>query len=335
MRPTITLVLVALACAASFACGSSATPVSRGGPAAEAGADLASLDLPAGIAETSIGPIDVAPGVEKTVCITKRLGNTQDLAISGYTASLAPGSHHLILYTTNDTAENLTPTPCRPFVGLAGGDAVPLVLVNERKLEWKFPSGVAVEVPKNQMLRIEAHYINTSAADLMGLGAVSFQGTPKASAPSYVAADFLFWGTDSIHIPPGATYSTRPTFQAGTAGTHLVSISTHQHSLGTGIKVWASAQAGDMSRPIANDLDWSNPAWSLLSPTVDFDGTSGLTYQCDWNNTTPWTITFGESALDEMCFVGGYYYPGHGFDLKITGSPTAAAPSGTSDAGAD
>jgi hypothetical protein len=30
-------------------------------------------------------------------------------------------------------------------------------------------------------------------------------------------------------------------------------------------------------------------------------------------------VTFGESALDEMCFIGGYYYPGNGFDLRIQG----------------
>ena len=50
------------------------------------------------------------------------------------------------------------------------------------------------------------------------------------------------------------------------------------------------------------------------------NGTNGLSYQCDWNNTTKSTVTFGESALDEMCFIGGYYYPGHGFDIRIDGS---------------
>ena len=335
MRPAVKFVSAAISCLASSACGSSSTSHGASGSAG-ASSGLASLGLPSGVAEAAIEGIDVPAGVEKTVCITKRLGNTEDLAITGYTASLAPGSHHLILYTTKDTEENLTPTPCRPFIGLASADAVPLVLVNERKMQWAFPSGVAVEVAANQMLRIEAHYINTTASDLTGVGAVSFQGTPKASAPSYVPANFLFWGTTNINIPPGSTYSTGPMFQVGTAGTHLVSISTHQHSLGTGIRVWESAHAGDMGRSIANDLDWSNPAWSLLSPPIDFDGTNGLTYQCEWNNTTKWTITFGESALDEMCFVGGYYYPGHGFDLKISGGSMTAAPTGdSSDAGTD
>jgi hypothetical protein len=30
-------------------------------------------------------------------------------------------------------------------------------------------------------------------------------------------------------------------------------------------------------------------------------------------------VSFGESALDEMCFVGGYYYPSQGMDLCLDG----------------
>ena len=74
-----------------------------------------------------------------------------------------------------------------------------------------------------------------------------------------------------------------------------------------------------MSTQIANDLDWSNPSWNMLTPDFSFDGQSGLTYQCDWTNTTDEMVGFGESALDEMCFIGGYYYPGTSLDLCIDG----------------
>ena len=65
-------------------------------------------------ARTSIGPIDVGPGVEKTVCIVKGLGNADPLFVSNITGDLAVGSHHLIVYRTTDQ-ENLTPTPCPHF----------------------------------------------------------------------------------------------------------------------------------------------------------------------------------------------------------------------------
>ena len=118
-------------------------------------------------------------------------------------------------------------------------------------------------------------------------------------------------------MPAHATASTGQQFQTGIAGTHLILITTHQHRLGTHASVWESPAAGQLGRQIANDANWSDPALSPLSPVYDFDGTNGLSYQCDWNNTTDTDVHFGESALDEMCFFGGYYYPAQGLDLCI------------------
>jgi Copper type II ascorbate-dependent monooxygenase, C-terminal domain len=50
---------------------------------------------------------------------------------------------------------------------------------------------------------------------------------------------------------------------------------------------------------------------------LTFDGSNGVAYQCTWNNTTGQVITFGESALQEMCFMWMYYYPSHGFDMRF------------------
>jgi hypothetical protein len=256
----------------------------------------------------SIGPIDVPAGVETTQCIVVPLGNTQDVVVNRIDVDLAPGSHHLIVYRTS-AAEQTDPVNCSPFTGIAFGSDSPLILANKEQASFTLPTGVAQEIPANAMVKIEAHYINATANDLQGRGQVMLHTTPKASAPPYQPASFVFWGTTNITIPPNASFSTGPLFQAGPAGTHLTAITTHQHRLGTSAQVWASALPGDVSDPIADDKDWSNPSWRLLSPTVDFNGTNGLTYQCDWTNTTNQTVQFGESALDEMCFVGGYYYP--------------------------
>lgn len=265
---------------------------------------------------TGIGPIPVAAGQELTECIVIPLNNTEDVVVNGFDINLAPGSHHLIVYLTDDT-EALTPFACTPFAGIALGTDTPLVLANKLQETWTFPSGVAQDVPAQAMVKIEAHYINASANAIQGMGSVVFHAVPKASAPPYQPASFIFWGTSHIDIPPNGTFQTPQLFQQGIHGTQLTSITTHQHELGTGIQAWASAQQGDMSNRIADDLDWANPSWRLLAPSFAFNGTSGLTFQCSWANTTSQTVTFGESALDEMCFVGGYYYPASALDLCI------------------
>jgi hypothetical protein len=265
-----------------------------------------------------VGPITVPPSEEKTVCIVVPLGNTEDFLVHGYDATLAPGSHHLILYQTNE-ALRATPSPCVPFAGIALGTDTPLVFVNKLQENWAFPDDIAQRVPANARVKIEAHYINPSASTLQGQGAVTLHGEPASQASSLQEASFIFWGTVKIDIPPNASWSTGPLFQSGIAGTHLLNITTHQHRLGTGIQVWESSQAGQAGAQIANDRSWSNPSWRTLEPQFDFDGTNGLTFQCDWTNTTDQTVTSGESALDEMCFVGGYYYPGKKLDFCVAG----------------
>jgi hypothetical protein len=268
--------------------------------------------------QAAIGPIDVPAGVETTQCIVVPLGNTENLVMDGYDISLSAGSHHLIVYLTSDAAHS-DPVNCAPFTGLALGTDVPIAFANKENVDWSFPAGIGIDVPANQNIKIEGHYINATAADLQGTGTITFNATPQATHATYQPAGYAFYGTTNITIPPNSSFSTGPLFQSGPPNTHLVSISTHQHRLGTHAQAWASSTQGDMATQIADDHDWSQPAWTTLAPQFAFDGTSGITYQCDWTNTTDQTVSFGESALNEMCFAGGYIYPSHGLDLCLDG----------------
>jgi len=263
----------------------------------------------------------VPAGVETTKCIVAPFGNSAAVVIQGFDSTLALGSHHLIVYLTS-AAPNSTPVDCSPFVGVVTSNDVPLGIIDRKQVNFSFPTGVGVDIPAKANIRIEAHYINTTASDLQGSGLVTFHTIPKAGAPAYQPASFLFYGTKNISVLPNSSASTTPAggaplFQAGPSGTHYFLGMTHQHRLGTGVTLWASAQAGDTSHQLLDDKDWSNPSWQLFSPVFDFNGTSGLSYQCTWTNTTTSTVTFGESALQEMCFVGGYYYPSKGFQLCL------------------
>ncbi len=262
--------------------------------------------------QASIGPIPLSPSEETTVCMVMPLGNTEDVVLNGFDMKLAPGSHHLIAYLTTAAPTVPNTFSCAPFTGVAFGTDIPIAFANAEDVTFAFPKGVAMDIPANSNIKIEAHYINATSKPLQGQGQVTFHATPKSSAPPYQAANFLAAGTPKISIPPNSSYSTGPLFTSPPSGTHMVLVTTHEHRLGTRAQVWASAKAGDLSHPIADDKDWANPAWRTLTPQIDFDGTNGLTYQCDWTNTTDQTVQFGESALDEMCIIAGYYYPSRG-----------------------
>src|SRR4051812_46236894 len=66
--------------------------------------------LPPGTSEAAIGPVTIAGGQERTVCITMRLANESPILATRISPTLAAGSHHLILYRSADRTQSLTPT---------------------------------------------------------------------------------------------------------------------------------------------------------------------------------------------------------------------------------
>jgi hypothetical protein len=269
--------------------------------------------------DAQIGPIPLSVGEERTVCITKRLTNSEAMYATAIGADLAPGSHHLILYRSPATTENLTPKDCSPFQGILDGEA-PLMIVEKAHDELDLPDGVGLKLAPQQMVKIEAHYINTTGGALEGMGDMKIEAVPVASAGQMVESDLSFWGTHNITIPPNSSWSTGVKWQRGIPGAKAFAVTTHQHHFGSEFKVWYSPTPSDTSAPpIADTTDWANPPLYRLNPLVQFDDSSGLSYECDWKNTSSSTVKFGESALEEMCFLWVYYYPSQGFDICFDG----------------
>ncbi|MGH7271322.1 MAG: hypothetical protein ACREJ3_12915, partial [Polyangiaceae bacterium] len=196
------------------------------------------------------------------------------------------------------------------------GTAVPMLIAQTPHADLTFPSGVALKLAPQQMIMLEAHYINAGAQELQGSGTVHFDSLP-ATTPNIIESDFGFYGTLNIAIAPNSKGSVGPLFVAGLAGTHGFALTTHQHRLGSRFRIWYAKSATDTNHaPVADTTDWANAPLYMLKPQLDFNGQNGLAYQCEWNNTTSSLITFGESALQEMCFLWMYYYPSHGFDMR-------------------
>jgi hypothetical protein len=61
-----------------------------------------------------------------------------------------------------------------------------------------------------------------------------------------------------------------------------------------------------------NPFEWASPATQIQTPYFGIPNGGGIDFTCTWDNTTDATVTFGESATDEMCFFWLYYYPSQG-----------------------
>jgi hypothetical protein len=301
---------------------STASSGGTGGDTFDGGAPLATI-------ESGIGPIKVSPGFEDTQCVTVSLKNAEGAFVRRFRADLGSGSHHLIAYKSNATTESTTPKPCQGFSGLLSGEH-PIFIAQQEKSELVFPTDengvpVALEIAANQMVRLELHLINTGSAPTEVAGKLYADTVPLST--KVVPSDLAFWGTKQINIPANSAWDTGVKYQKALADTKTFALTTHQHHLGTRMRVWYGDDASDINgTPVADGQNWSDPPLELFTPALDFpdsgDGnksSKGLAFKCEWKNTTPNDVHFGEGFNDEMCFLWQYYYPSKGFQLCVDG----------------
>ncbi len=285
------------------------------------------------------GPVTVAPGKENTQCVVLRLNNPALLHVGQIHNELSDGSHHLIVYRTNDTVEKLTPFDCQPFADtLKPEKGSPLMITQKHDEVLTLPKGVAFTLQPTQMVRLEMHYINPNSADVQIRAKSTF--TAILDSEFKDEADFLFLGNPDIKIPAYSKQTLGPTYlglpNANLAGVNVFGITGHTHQHGTNVSVsLADSKSGpDKVLYDVPNWQWSEPATVYQDPPVVIPAGGGFRFTCAWNNTSNTEVTFGESANDEMCFFWAYYYPSKGafvcahtdkvpggFDVCCPGSP--------------
>src|SRR3954471_13512503 len=100
--------------------------------------------------------------MEDTQCVVRKLPNTAAMHVGEIHNVLGVGSHHLIVYRTNDTVEKTTPFKCQPFTDLLHPEkGTPLMISQKKDDTLTLPKGVAFAIAADQFIRLEMHYINT------------------------------------------------------------------------------------------------------------------------------------------------------------------------------
>ena len=320
------------------ACGSEGLSVVGGGDAGSPPVDAAAsvpadLRPPAAIPdlagfphiEVSIGPIELAPGQERTICRIVRLPNPTDIQVLRIDARLLPGSHHLIFYKSSELNERPTPYDCQPLdIGFTGGGtkAVPLYIAetqNDNGLP--LPTGTAFHLPAGQMIKLEAHYLNASPNPIMGMGNVTLTTAAPGDTTKYTPADIMFCGSVlelyTKGIPKGMS-ALAPGFfkpQNVVPNIKMFGLTAHQHRRGTLMTIAKSTGANDEGTLLVDGRPWDNEPFVTYDDNhlLTFAPDEGLRWQCHYNNPDDFIVKFGESADDnEMCFLWGYYFPSAG-----------------------
>jgi len=304
-------------------CGNEGTTTSAGGSggngATSTGTNPTSTSTGVGGGDSytvTFGPVTVPSGQENTQCVVTRLKNLTAAHVGTIHNVLSDGSHHLIVYRTNDTQEQLTPFDCQPFSDLLKpAKGTPLMITQKKDDTLTLPQGVAFSINADQFVRLEMHYINASPAELQVSATSTFVTMPESQFQN--EADFLFFGNPDINIPAHSAMTLGPTYlplPPDLADSKFFGFAGHTHQWGTNVSVATTTGKTGPDTPIYDvpNWQWAEPETVYVDPPLTVPQNGGFHLTCEWQNDSANTVKFGESANDEMCFFWTYYYPSKG-----------------------
>lgn len=240
-----------------------------------------------------------------------KLPNATALNVIQLHNKLSNASHHFIVTALTDPAATEKPlASCMPFRGAIAG--APLAITQKHDDLVSLPAGVGYHLTPNQVVHLELHYLNVSDSPVDVSGEAEL--IPADPSANLQEGAVLLVGTADINIAPHTMQKNGPKFLAlpkGMEDVEFYAVTGHTHRLGTNVTVSTAmnAMTPDAQIYAPQNFNWEAPEMKQLEPHVKVPSGGGFLLQCSWNNTTDAQVKFGESALAEMCFFWGYYYP--------------------------
>ena len=243
------------------------------------------------------GEWSMPAGGEAWVCARKTL--KEDLFVTSFESIAPTGTHHVVLtFGPPDAPDGVSPctgTTVFRVSAYGGGRGV---------LPLKFPQGIARKIPKGSQLLLNIHLFNGYGEDLTGTSGVRALTIPESEVIEL--AEHVATGTQYLQLPARQT-----TTQIGhctmTSDVTLIAVAPHMHRLGVHQKVFAETAAGEITL-LDTPFDLDSQSYRPLD-SVKLARGERVRVECTYNNTTDETITYGDSALDEMCTAAVYRYP--------------------------
>ncbi len=247
---------------------------------------------------------EVPPGAEKFACYHTEIPVDGPINVHYYESVMAAGSHHFILYKTDNDA---TPVGTMDQNGCITGFQSWIYSSAQPHIDLQIPEGVAFALGSRQRIAFDMHYINTTQQTLQAhvtLNVIFAQGEFQQAAP-------LISYNTGIFIPPNGTQTVEGDCTPG-PGAKFFYMLTHEHRRGTMATISRLMADGSMGETLVSSPDWEVPMerkW-ITEPFMTFQPGEKLHYRCDYQNDLPQVVTTGPSAdTNEMCMAITYYFP--------------------------
>ena len=262
----------------------------------------------------------VSPGSERELFVYRRLGNAADLYVTRIQSRMRPGSHHLLLYTFD---ESRTAFPCnqRPAANtvrdirntdgsLNIANMLPMAChvyfagAMTQDFDYRFPPGVALRLPANASLDFNVHYVNRAPIDLPGEAFANLYTADRAQVQT--VARTLNLANTNFSLPPKQRTTIRTVFPMAVRTT-VLGLTSHMHSLGERYEIRLRRADGTETSVYVN-TDWEHPGFTNFETPLVLQPGDALVSVVTWNNVTDRTIGFGLLSSDEMNIIFGYAY---------------------------
>lgn len=280
-------------------------------------APFVALTPPATGIQLVIEPFSVQPNFERELFVLRELKNAAPIYVSRIETRMRSNSHHFLLYTFQaNTPLALMPAPNlvrdirNPDSSLNFLNALPMgyhtFFAGSMTPEggYAFPPGIALQLPANAKLDLNAHYVNRGTANITGEAFANLHTVDAAQVTQ--VAQTLNLGNTSIPLPPFQRTTHKKTFTFS-ATTRILMLTSHMHKLGERFVIRIKGGSRD-GQVVYENTDWEHPAIITFDQPIVLSAGEGLTSEITYNNTTGLLVNFGLTSEDEMGIIFGYYY---------------------------
>ncbi|MBC7622331.1 MAG: hypothetical protein H7232_02975, partial [Aeromicrobium sp.] len=280
-------------------------------------APFVALSPPTKGVQLTIEPFSVQPDFERELFVLRDLKNPAPIYVSRIETRMRANSHHFLLYTFQNNTPSFLIPPLNLMRDIRNPDGN-LNFVNTLPMgyhtffagamtpesDYSFPPGIALLLPANARLDLNAHYVNKGTSNVTGEAFANLH-TVDAAQVTQIART-LNLGNTSIPLPPGQRTTHRKAFTFS-ATTRVLMLTSHMHALGERFVIRIAGGARD-GQVVYENTDWAHPAIITFSQPIVLAPGEGLTSEITYNNTTSRTVNFGLTSEDEMGIIFGYYY---------------------------
>lgn len=275
------------------------------------------LAAPAQGIQLRIEPFTVNPNFERELFVYRALNNPADVYVNRIETRMRANSHHLLLYTFENIPSIIRPAfnlvrdirntdgSLNVFNMLPMGFHVFFAGTQTPASDYRFPDGVALRVPAQGTLDLNAHYVNRTSAPLTGEASINLHTVPLAAVRR--VARTLNMGNTDLNIPPRTRLTISKTFTVSDSSMTVFMLTSHMHERGEKfvIRIVGGARNDEV---VYTTTDWAHPDILTYAQPIVLRRGEGLRSEVTYNNTTDRTIRFGLTSADEMGIIFGYYY---------------------------